>query len=131
MQRDIKTGILRTKLIFDVIDMWPETMPVKRIEKLLPIQLWKSLRDKWIDIADHVVTECDLYHTKLCIDKKKMSTIYLAREIKPFNGNPNPPDDKYALCYLGSINNIIDIPIVGKIISELSKEKPVVAPYCR
>lgn len=113
------------KLIFDVIDMWPETMPVKRIEKLPPIQMWKGLRDKWIDAADHIVTECSLYHTKLKVDKKKLSTIYLAREIKPFIGNPNPPEDKCVLCYLGSINNIIDIPTIGNIVKELSKKKPV------
>lgn len=117
-----------TKLIFDVIDMWPETMPVKKIKDLPFIKAWGNLRNKWINVANHVVTECDLYQTKLenYIDKSKMTTVYLAREIKEFVGNPNPPKDKIALCYLGSINNIIDISTIGNIIKELNKSKPVI-----
>lgn len=116
------------KLIFDIIDMWPETMPVKKIEQLPPIQMWRRLRDKYLHAADEIVTECNLYHEKIpvSIERKKIHTIYLAREMKHFGGNPNPPKDKYSLCYLGSINNIIDIPTIGKIIKELRKEKPVV-----
>ena len=117
-----------TKLIFDVIDMWPETMPVQKIKNLPPIKAWGHLRNKWINVADHVVTECELYQTKLVnyVDKSKMTTVYLAREIKEFKGNPNPPEDKTALCYLGSINNIIDIPTICDIVKELKKTKPVV-----
>lgn len=116
-----------TKLIFDIMDMWPETMPVEKIEKLPLIQMWRGLRDKYLDAADEIVTECDLYHEKIpaSIERKKIHTIYLAREIKTFFGKPNPPKDQYALCYLGSINNIIDISAIGKIIKELRKEKPV------
>lgn len=109
-----------TKLVFDVIDMWPETMPVQKIKNLPPIKAWGYLRNKWINVADHVVTECELYQTKLVnyVDKSKMTTVYLAREIKEFKGNPNPPEDKTALCYLGSINNIIDISTIGVIVKE-------------
>lgn len=116
------------KLIFDVIDMWPETMPINKIKNLYPIKKWKILRDKYIDIADQVVTECELYQNKLVnkISKEKMTTVYLAREIKPFNSIPNLSTEEIVLCYLGSINNIIDIPAICKIISELRLNKPVV-----
>lgn len=113
------------KLVFDIIDMWPETMPVKKIEKLLPIQMWRRLRDDWINVADHIVTECNLYQKKLKIPQNKLTTIYLARDIKTFSGEPNLPEDRFSLCYLGSINNIIDISAIGKIVVELKKKKPV------
>lgn len=116
------------KLIFDVIDMWPETMPTNKIENLYPIKKWQTLRDKYISIADHIVTECDLFQEKLIqsVDKEKMTTLYLAREIKPFIGNPNLPEDKISLCYLGSINNIIDIQTIVTIVKKIMVEKPVV-----
>ncbi|ADU24286.1 glycosyltransferase [Ruminococcus albus] len=115
------------KLIFDIIDMWPETMPIEKIKSLPVIPMWANLRDKWINCADHVVTECDLFQTKLIefVPKSKMTTVYLAREIKPYIGNPNPPDDRISLCYLGSINNIIDIPTIGRIIQQIKHQKPV------
>lgn len=116
------------KLIFDVIDMWPETMPINKIKNLYPIRKWQALRDKNISIADHVVTECDLFQKKIIqsVDKEKMTTLYLAREIRPFNSIPNPPDDNISLCYLGSINNIIDIQTVETIIKKIMIEKPVI-----
>lgn len=116
------------KLIFDIIDMWPETMPLTKFEKVPLVAMWRELRDKYLRYADHIVTECDLYQEKLVniVDSRKMTTIYLARQIKPFTGSPNPPDDKIALCYLGSINNIIDIPAISDIIAKAKKIKPVV-----
>lgn len=117
-----------TKLIFDLIDLWPETMPISKFKSLPPFTYWKNLRDKYLDAADKIVTECNLYHEKLPkrIDKKKVHTIYLAREVKEYNPNINLPDDKIALCYLGSINNIIDIPTVHDLILNLRNIKPVV-----
>lgn len=116
------------KLVFDVIDMWPETMPINKVENLYPIKKWKVLRDNYISKADYVVTECDLYQEKLVnlIEIEKMSTIYLAREIKQFKSNLNLPKDKISLCYLGSINNIIDISTIENIIKTIMIEKPVV-----
>lgn len=114
------------KVIFDIIDMWPETMPVQKIESLYPIKMWKNLRDANIAIADHVVTECDLFQTCLNnVDPKFITTLYLAREIRSFQGKVDVPNDKISLCYLGSINNIIDIDAICKIVQNLSTLKPV------
>lgn len=110
-----------TKLVFDLIDMWPETMPISRFKTLPPFSFWRDLRDQYIDRADAVVTECDLYQ-KLLRDKcapEKLHTLYLARKIKMNNSAPNPPHDRVALCYLGSINNIIDIPCISQIIGSI------------
>lgn len=117
-----------TKLIFDLIDMWPETMPISKFKSLPPFTYWKRLRNKNLKYADKIVTECNLYRQILPkdIDNKKIHTLYLAREIKEDKEiKAELPKDKISLCYLGSINNIIDIPIIKEIILNLKKIKPI------
>lgn len=114
------------RLYFDIIDLWPETMPIRKAKILPPFILWKLLRDGYLDKADYVITECNLY-MKVLKDKlknKKAKTIYLARENKKINSNPKLDEDKINLCYLGSINNIIDIKIIKKLIKEINLIKP-------
>lgn len=109
------------KLIFDLIDMWPETMPIAKVKALPPFSFWRNLRDRNLKAADAVVTECGLYQTilgKVC-EADKMYTLYLARERTLPESRPNPPTDRTSLCYLGSINNIIDIPRIGQIIRDI------------
>lgn len=117
-----------TKLIFDLIDLWPETMPISMIKTMPPFTLWKNLRDMYLNYADEIVTECDLYHEKMPkkIDRKKIHTIYLAKAIKEYAPNLDMPKEKIALCYLGSINNIIDISATADIVKKLTEIKPVV-----
>lgn len=117
-----------TKLIFDLIDLWPETMPISKFKSFPPFTFWKNIRDKYLDAADEIVTECNLYHEKLPkkISRDKVHTIYLAREVKEYNPRLNLPEDKIVLCYLGSINNIIDIPTVRDLILDLRDIKTVV-----
>ncbi len=116
-----------TKLVFDLIDLWPETMPISKYKSCFPFSYWRTLRDKYLNSADEIVTECNLYQSVLpkCIDRKKIHTIYLAREVKTTNQKLNLPDDRIALCYLGSINNIIDISSIEKLIVGLTKFKSV------
>ena len=47
-----------TKLILDVIDLWPETFPVKYIKRYFPFSLWKNIRNTSLKIADIVFSEC-------------------------------------------------------------------------
>ncbi len=115
------------KLIFDLIDLWPETMPVGAIKKCFPFTVWKNIRDKNIQTADYVVTECSLYQEKLkkILQGMRTSTLYLARPLVPYVPHLNLPKDRINICYLGSINNIIDIDIIANIIKEFKKQKSV------
>lgn len=115
------------KLIFDLIDLWPETMPIGRFKRLPPFIYWKGLRNKYLGAADYVISECDLFLEVLkdVLNPEKTKTIHLAREVKKFISKPKLDEDIINLCYLGSINNIIDIPMIAKIIEEISKSKPV------
>lgn len=125
---DYKKRHSEVKLVFDIIDMWPETMPIEKFKQLSVINFWRNLRDNNINSADYVVTECNLYQERLnkSVDYKKMSTIYMAHRPTKFTGKPNPSKDEISLCYLGSINNIIDIEKICGIIQNLKKRKPIV-----
>lgn len=114
-----------TRLVFDFIDMWPETMPISKVKSLPPFSFWKGLRDWHVYRGDAVVSECSLYVSLLerHYNSENIYTLYLARPIKPFYSKLSLPEDRVSLCYLGSINNIIDIPCITDIIGEI--EQPV------
>ena len=98
-----------TKLIFDIIDMWPESYTAHRILKT-PFSLWAEYRDNSLGYADHIFTECELYQKFLPAKyKNKMSVLRLLREDKAFTSIPEWTGKEIEIGYLGSINNIIDI----------------------
>lgn len=55
----------------------------------------------------------------------KTETLYLARPVIPYKPQIKLPDNRINLCYLGSINNIIDISVISDIIAKLNKKKKV------
>lgn len=122
----IKRAYPGIKLVIDLIDLWPETMPTGKIK--LALFPWKRLRNEYLNSADVVVTECNMYQEKLegVVDKNKMTTLYLARENKGYKPDLHLSDEKISLCYLGSINNIIDIESIVEIIREFGRRKKVI-----
>lgn len=109
-----------TKLIIDIIDLWPESMPLGKLRGTLPAKMWKKWRDDSIRVADHVFTECDLYQGKLerVLNSGKTSTLHLYKEqttkeaalVDEIIKNQATNEHKTVkLAYLGSMNNIIDI----------------------
>lgn len=117
----------KVKLIFDLIDLWPETMPIGKAKELFPFTHWRDLRDKYLESADCIVTECNLYRKKLkkILNGLRVETLHLARPYIEYIPNLHLPENKIALCYLGSINNIIDIHIIVEIVKQIQKNKPV------
>jgi len=115
------------KLIFDLIDLWPETMPIGKVEALPPFYFWGEMRNSALKYADCVITECDLYQEvlKKHLEGIKAETVYLAKREINIVSNPVLNKDEIHLCYLGSINNIIDVSKIKKIIGEINKIKPV------
>lgn len=116
------------KLIFDIFDLWPETFPFGKLKKLLtPVfSVWAWLRDHNLRAADFVTTECEMFRQRLKLADKTSATIYLCAEpLKLEKAAVDLRTDGLDLCYLGSINNVIDIPAICGLIGELEKEKPV------
>lgn len=112
------------KLIIDIIDMWPESLPFGFNKHLFPFSIWRNIRKNNINCADALVTECDMYKEILQEEyKKKINTIYWARNDRKVDKSLDLPEDKLSLCYIGSINNIIDIDTIYAII--FSADKPV------
>ncbi|SQG83206.1 capsular polysaccharide biosynthesis protein Cps4F [Streptococcus uberis] len=118
-----------TKVIVDILDMWPETLPVGEIKSLFPFNLWKKMRNDHLNVVDYIVTECNLFQEKIkdIVDSTKISTLYLSyKNINYLEKNKlSLPDDRLSLCYLGSVNNIIDINCIKEIIKNASKIQKV------
>ncbi len=117
----------KVKLIFDIIDLWPETMPVRRLKKFPLFSFWKLMRDSSLKHANFVITECDLYRDVLAKQLKniKSDTIYLAKNKFEIYNSEQFNNEEIHLCYLGSINNLIDISMIKKLISIINSIKPV------
>ena len=138
-----------SKLIFDLIDMWPESLPVSGISWTPPITYWRKLRDDNINKADCIITECRLYQKRLKLDPAKTVTMYWAKtedakaedhkihgngkgysaETAPTNepagcshsmNRDNQTDNDIRIAYLGSINNVIDISLIIKILNAVN-----------
>lgn len=117
------------KYIVDIIDMWPESMPIGRIKDTLACKLWRNLRNSSIEMADLVITECDLYRKKLgdLLKEKKVVTNYIfknqdvkllsqaVKKEKKYNNN------SISIGYVGSINSILDINKIEKLLSNMKK----------
>lgn len=116
-----------TKLIFDIYDLWPETMPIKKLKKSLPFYLWGAIRNKNLKYADLVITECNLFKDilKEYLKDVKAETVYLTKREIDVVSKPQLSYDEIHLAYLGSINNIIDILKIKEIIENINKVKPV------
>ena len=123
----IKEKYPEIKLVFDANDCWPEAMPSEKVKNLWPLTAWQKLRDNHINAADMVITECRLFEDTLTpfLDGTPSKTIYLARDIERPVLPQALPEDRINLCYLGSINNIIDIPRIREIIENITRYKPV------
>lgn len=118
-----------TKLIFDIFDLWPETFPSSGVKRLLaPVfRVWAGLRDRHLPVADYVTAECDLFRERLGLSDGSSETVYFSLDPYVADGpSPEPARDCAHIAYLGSINNIIDIPRIVAFLSELNRRIPTV-----
>lgn len=117
----------RIKVIFDVIDLWPESLPVAISKNLFPFVLWKRLRSEYINEADYIITQCDLYQSYLNVDEIKRKTIYFCKEKQQqIVKNKEYSKEQIVLAYLGSMNHLIDIEQIGQIIKVLMTKYKVI-----
>lgn len=119
--------INNAEIIVDVFDMWPESMPVKTKNMIVNwgFDIWRNFRNKNLKFADQIWIECDYYRELLSAQKINlpMETKYLTLENAETSIEMKVSEEEIDLCYLGSINNIIDISLIEKIVSELAKNK--------
>lgn len=115
-----------TVLIFEIFDLWPETFPSEKMRRLLalPFSVWAGLRDNNLQAAECVIPECKLFCRRLGLPEE--NAVYQTA----VRGTDLPADvhlreDGLDLCYLGAINNLIDIPAIAGLVGELVRRKPV------
>ena len=113
---DYKQSNSKSKIILDIFDLWPESLPIPEKTKFIisPItNIWKFYRDKYMVCADLILTECNMYQILL---KEKLKTnahtLYLTKKDIDYKCDETPNDGILRLCYLGGINNLIDIEAV-------------------
>lgn len=117
----------KVKLYFDVIDLWPETMPITKYLSLPPFQIWRKLRDKYLPFADRVFTECELYQEVLDQkDNHQYETLYWARNELPCSFADLISEEEMHFVYLGSINHIIDIDFIVEFLKQCALYKPCI-----
>ena len=68
-----KTG---ARVIFDLIDLWPESLPLRAAAHLAPIRRWRNLRDHHLGCADVIFTECGFYREQLDLPENRTYTLY-------------------------------------------------------
>ena len=118
------------KLWFDVLDMWPESLPVSNRLKRLgkpAFNQWRILRDENLVAADLVTPECKLFEKELkkYHSYQNMHTIYLCQK-EHFQKTDISIDEEIHFLYCGTINNIIDIHLIGEFLWKVRKKKKVV-----
>lgn len=115
-------------LIYDIFDMWPETFPFGKAKKLLaPVfGIWAWIRDHSLSAADFVTTECEMFRQLLKLPEETSKSVWLCADALDIpECDVQLREDRLELCYLGAINNVIDIPAVCALVRQLVREKPV------
>lgn len=119
----------KCELIMDIFDMWPESLPMKSNNPVFKIAcaVWRSFRNNNLKYADKVYTECNYYQELIRNEgcDVPMETKYLTRKKVDLDIRTTWDAEKIHLCYVGNINNIIDIPFITDFMSKLNEKKTV------
>ncbi|KKF42413.1 hypothetical protein AF63_05120 [Streptococcus uberis Ab71] len=118
-----------TKLIVDILDLWPESLPINKAQKIILnplLSMWKYLRTYSIRESDLVILECKYYYevlkNELC---EKDSKILYLQKSNGTNLMQKNIDDVIKFVYLGSINHIIDIELMVDLLKKVNLRKNV------
>jgi len=117
------------RVIFDLIDLWPESLPLKRVASLPPVVYWRNLRDDNLDAADMICTECAMYQRELHLNPEKSRTLYWFKDsASPQNAGCQEVADEsgtLGIAYMGAVNHIIDIPLIVSILLAVNSRTKV------
>lgn len=128
------------KYFIDIIDLWPESLPLKHLKYLAVARYWGRMRNESLDMADHIFTECEMYVKilKRYIDVSKTSTLYLFKRqteadrlyidsIHQEKSHKTISEDmSVAFAYIGSINHIIDMDGICSVLKRFVKKNYIV-----
>ena len=117
----------QTKLILDIIDLWPESFPFKLLRKNIFFKVWKNMRNNAIKVSDLIFTECQYYQKLLNDELKNFNSYNLSlfkdqyiedqKLVLDIINNKINKDKILKFAYLGSMNSILDIETITKVIN--------------
>lgn len=119
------------QIVFDIIDLWPESMPLGVFRKTPPFLYWQSLRNRNLRHANYIFTECTLYQEELRdVLCENYSTLYLFKNqttcenklVKKYLKKEEAQNKAITLGYVGSMNYIIDIQAVVDVVETFQKK---------
>lgn len=118
------------KLIFDVGDIWPETLPISDKLKmyLKPVfKLASAIREKSFKNVDWTILECDYYQKFFNQSIFNKKVIYYSKQdlIGDHFKVKYPSKSVINIVYIGSINNIIDIDKIVEILVIMQKKSEI------
>ena len=118
------------KLIYELGDLWPETLPLHvEIKKLAApaLNIWAGIRNKNIGFEDGIIYECEMFSDVVAKNHPDVysEVIYLSKEdyYKGKFSLSEIPDSTLRFAYVGSINNIIDIDLIVEIMTQVSQKR--------
>ena len=118
----------KTKVIIDIVDIWPETLPIpivcKRYFNFFVGWFWKHLRNYALKRADYIICQSNYFKQKLALKGNNIQVIHLAKIIKyREKATVDAVSGKVIkIAYLGSMNTIIDFDTLLKISKKLGSE---------
>lgn len=121
MAADYKRRFPNVRLIFDVLDLWPEAFPSNLLRRTPIFPIWRNLRNSSLAAADQIFAECDLFADVVRPHSRdtELRPLYYSRADEIPYRETRPREDSLRLCYLGSINNIIDIDAIARMVKIL------------
>lgn len=116
-------------LVFDIFDMWPEALPVKTGNPIVnfALSIWGAFRNRNLKHADKIYTECDYYQEILGKEgyQMPMETKHLRQDDADLEIKTTWREDQIHICYVGSINNIINAPLMIEFLDKLNQKRKV------
>ena len=114
-------------LIYDILDMWPESLPFRFGKTCWPFSVWRKLRDDNLKFANAVITECNLFAGLLeRVLGYTPKTAYWPKEISQPEWTGIPASNSIHICYLGTVNHIIDIKTIVNLMGRLNRKKKII-----
>ncbi len=127
---EYKTRHPETKLFVDIVDLWPESMPLGFVQNTRIARRWAAWRDDCIKAADHVFVECGYYLDRLSsVDRNKASILYLFKDqtaeekqlAEACIRERKIENNRIVFAYVGSMNNILDIDGICRVLRSVTE----------
>lgn len=122
----------KIKVIVDIIDLWPEALPIpKKIKILLDKTLnifWKNLREKSIRKADYIITESNYFYEKMNLKRYLNSKVIFLKKVtkNKVDQRSEVNDDIIKIAYLGNIGKIYDFKSLIEICKKLTQQRKII-----